>query len=148
MTLTVEQLHIYTKDHPELNILLEGNLQSSNELVSLCMELCLSDFNSTPPVTEYDLASFPNQSILLYGTLHHLCNSEAERQLRNQVTFNAQGVHAGIDDKSQLYMNLSQYYKQLFDSKVKEFKTYLNMEEAWGGLKSPYSALNPRQYRS
>ena len=146
--LTIEDIYTYTKDKSELNILLEGELQSTSPLIELAIKLTISDFNSTPPVTDFYREDFPNDSILLYGTLHHLCNSEAERQLRNQINFNAQGVSAGIDDKTQLYTSLSQYYKQLFDSKVKEYKIFLNTEQAWGGLHSPYRAINPRNFRS
>lgn len=148
MALTIEDIFNYSKDKPELNILLEGELQSGAPLIELAIKLTISDFNSTPPVTDFYREDFPNDSILLYGVLHHLCNSEAERQLRNQINFNAQGVQAGIDDKFQQYLTFAQYYKQLFDSKVKEYKMYLNTEQAWGDLSSPYAAINPRQFRS
>ena len=148
MALTIEDIYTYAKDKPELNILLEGELQSGAPLIELAIKLTISDFNSTPPVTEFFREDFPNDSILLYGVLHHLCNSEAERQLRNQINFNAQGVQAGIDDKFQQYLTFAQYYKGLFEAKAKEYKTFLNTEQAWGELGSPYRAINVRQFRS
>ena len=146
--LSADDIRAYTKDNSELNILLEGELQSGDELIDLAMRLSVEDFNAQAPVTNYNTDNFPNTTILLYGVLHHLTNSEAERQLRNQVNYNAQGLQAGIDDKHQVYNQLAQYYKQMFEQKMQEFKRFLNQEEAWGNIPSPYSTLNQYKYRS
>ena len=147
MPLTVEDVYTYTKDDAELNILLEGELQSSEPLIVLAMRMAVDDFNIQAPVTNFTVEKFPSSGILLYGTLHHLANSEAERQLRNQVNYNAQGLNAGIDDKHQMYNQLSLHYKQLFEQKMLEYKRFLNQESAWGAIRSPYSALNPFKFR-
>ena len=146
--LTASEVRSYMKDDPQLNILLEGELQSSDNLIDLCKRMAIDDFNARAPLTDFTEEDFPNVTILLYGVLHHLTNSEAERQLRNQVTYNAQGLQAGIDDKHQVYNNLAQYYKQMFEQKIQEFKRYLNMEDAWGEIYSPYGFLNQYQFKS
>lgn len=148
MPLSLSDIYTYAKDQSDLNILLEGSLQSSAPLITLAMKLAVSEFNSTAPVTSYSVENFPSDSILLYGTLHHLANSEAERQLRNQVNYSAQGVSAGLDDKFQQYQSLSSFYRQLYDTKAVALKQYLNQEEAWGGEFSPYVMLNQWNYRS
>ena len=43
---TLEDIRIYARDIPELNILLEGRLQSPDELVELAMRLAAEDFNA------------------------------------------------------------------------------------------------------
>lgn len=147
--LTVSDIYTYTKDDTDLNVLLEGNLESSNELIELAMKLTVNDFNAVIPVTQYTVDAFPNDTILLFGTLHHLANSEAARQLRNQVNFNAQGmVNTGIDDKHQQYNALALYYRQLYDTRVKEYKAFINTELAWGESFSPYIGINPYVFRN
>jgi len=150
MAITVEDVRLYAKDSVLLNVLLEGELQSSRELIELAMRLSIDDFNQVQPITQYTLVSFPmNADVsMIYGTMHHLCNSEAERQLRNQVTYSAQGVNAGIDDKWQQYFQMAQYYKGLFDQKVKEYKMALNAAAAWGSAHSPYARINQYRFRS
>lgn len=145
--LTVEDIRTYAKDTPEYNVLLEGEYQSVQKLVELSMKLTVSDFNIVAPVTSYGLEDFPSDTVMLYGVLHHLANGEAERQLRNHVTYNAQGLNAGIDDKFLQYNQLAQYYKGLFDQKLREFKMYINQEKAWGGSFSPYMAINEYRFR-
>ena len=148
MALTVEDIRTYVRDKAEWNILLEGNEQSSNTDIEMAMKLAVSDVNVYPPVTQFNIESLNNDSLLLFGTLHHLANMEAERQLRNQVNYSAQGLNAGIDDKTQVYTSLATYYKGLFDARVQSYKQYLNTKDAWGDSHSPYAVLNPYNFRS
>ena len=146
--ITVADVRLYAKDDALLNVLLEGEYQSSDELVELALRLAINDFNVVPPVSTYSEKDFPSDTVLMYGVMHHLANSEAERQLRNNVTYNAQGLNAGIDDKFMQYNQLAQYYKQLFEQKIRELKTQSNIEAAWGGMWSPYAGINEYQYRT
>ena len=148
MALSLSDVYTYAKDQSDLNILLDNSLQSSAPLITLAMKLAVSEVNATAPVTHFEPENFPSDTILLYGTLHHLANSEAERQLRNQVNYSAQGVSAGLGDKFPQYQQLSGFYRQLFDAKVRELKQYLNQESGWGGAYSPYIMLNEFNYRS
>lgn len=148
MALTIDDIRTYCKDIPPMNDLLEGNLQSSDELITLAMRLTVNDFNVVPPVSSHTISNFPSDTIMIYGVLHHLCNAEAERQLRNQVTYSAQGLNAGIDDKFEQYNRLAAYYKGLFDQKNSEYKAYQNLDSAWGGSLSPYSFINEWQFRN
>lgn len=148
MELAPEDIRTYVKDLPDFNILLEGDYQSGIELIALSKRMAISDFNAVPPVTRFTEETFPNDSILLYGTLHHLANGEAERNLRNNVNFSAQGLQAGIDDKQQQYTQLATYYKQLFDQRTKALKQAINQDMAWGGNDSPYAGINDFEYRS
>ena len=148
MALTPDDIRLYAKDLAEFNVLLEGGPQSSDSLIHLAMRLTAADFNAAPPVTWYGPDDLPNDTVMLYGVLHHLANAEAERQLRNQVTYNAQGLNAGIDDKAMLYNQLAQYYKGLFEQKLREYKAFLNAQDAWGGSFSPYAGINEHDFRS
>ncbi len=145
--LSVADIRLYAKDDPALNILLQGEHESPEELIQLAMRLAVNDFNVVPPISSYSTEDFPSDTVLLYGVLHHLANAEAEKQLRNQVTYNAQGMNAGIDDKFIQYNQLAQYYKSLFESKINQFKTQSNLEQAWGGSFSPYAGINEWRFR-
>ena len=145
--LTVENVRLYAKDKAEFNVLLEGEPQSSNELIELAIHLAVDSFNNAAPLTSFTWETFPSDEALFYGVMHHLANSEAERQLRNQVTYNAQGLNAGIDDKFMQYNTLAQYYKGLFEQRIAALKTYMNQNAAWGGSWSPYAAINEFRFR-
>lgn len=145
--LTAADVRLYAKDDAAMNVLLQGRYQSEDALIELALRLAVNDFNVVPPISSYEVKNFPSDTMLMYGTLHHLANGEAERQLRNQVTYNAQGLNAQIDDKYQQYNQLAMYYKQLFEAKIKEMKIQQNLEKAWGGSFSPYAGLNEYKFR-
>jgi hypothetical protein len=148
MALTAEDIRTYLKDDHELNILLEGEIQSPDALIALASKLAVSDFNAISPVSSYSVENFPNDATLLYGVLHHLSTGEAERQLRNNVNFSSQGTQVSIDDKYQAYQGLSQYYKSLFDQRAKELKHHINVASAWGESFSPYIGINDHNFRN
>lgn len=145
--LTIADVRLYAKDIAEFNVLLEGDEQSSDELIQLAMRLACNSYNIVPPVSQYTVENFPSDAVLLYGVLHHLANTEAERQLRNQINYNAQGLNAGIDDKFQFYNTLATYYKGLFEQGIRELKTFVNQDKAWGGSFSPYAGINEHRFR-
>ena len=147
MSISIDDVRLYVKDNADMNILLEGALQSSDDLITFAIKLALSDLNAYPPVTDYNSDTCPNDFLLLMGICFHLSNSEAERQLRNQITMNAQGVTTGIDDKYEQYNRLAMFYRSQFQEKVREYKTFLNMQQAWGETYSPYSTLNEYNFR-
>jgi len=142
MALSTEEIRQYTKDMPELNVLLEGELQSGEPALELAIKLAVDDFNAEQPLSHYTVANFPSDTVLMYGVLHHLCVGEAERQLRNQVSYNAQGLNAGLDDKFEQYNRLAMFYRQMFESKAGKLKQALNIASAWGGMSSPYARLD------
>ena len=130
-----------------MNILLNSEVQSSEPLILLAMRLAVSMFNGVTPITYFSTTDFPNDTVLLYGTLHHLANGEAERQLRNQIDFTTQGLNVGVDNKYSQYSGLATMYRQLFDTETKALKAYINAENAWGESYSPYSNINEFNFR-
>ena len=147
MSLTAEKIRKLIKDESDLNILLEHTLQSGDPLIESAIEMAVSDFNALPPIgTNYSAANIPSISILFHGVLYYLMNSEAQRQLRNQVTYTAQGLSAPLDDKFQQYLHLAQFYKQLFESHASRLKQAINMSNAWGHISSPYVNINENEY--
>jgi hypothetical protein len=148
MALTVADIREYAKDEAPINILLDNKEQSSDPVIERAMRLTVFTYNAIQPISFNTLEDFPNDHIFLMGVLYHLCNTEAERQLRNQATYNAQGLNAGIDDKTQQYQQLAANYLQQFTSMSQMYKQSVNVAEAWGGVRSPYSALFTWRFRS
>ena len=148
MAVTVDTIREYVRDKAELNVLLDNTEQSPDTLITLVLEMTVQLFNNIQPVSKHTLVGFPNDFLLIIGTLYHLCNSEAERQLRNQINFNAQGLNAGIDDKTQLYQQLAGVYLQQFTQLSQAIKQSANIDDAWGTISSPYDALHTWRFRT
>lgn len=145
--LSIQDVRIFTKDLPEYNFLSQGAEESSAELIALAIEGAVDYFNQISPVTNYTADNFPNKIILLNGVCWLLAMSEMNNQVRNQISYSAQGLTAGINDKAPLYQALATMYKENFLAGAQEFKRYINMADAWGGVASPYIAINTADFR-
>lgn len=146
--LTAEKIRLRLKDTPAANILLRGELQNEDELIAEAMEFVVDMYNITPPIIEnVTITNFPNNALMFLGVVWQLAAGEAERQLRNNVNYSAQGLNAGIDDKFQLYNQLAEQYRIQFMTAVGPVKQAVNMSNAWGEVLSPYSAIEDVGFR-
>lgn len=145
--LSIQEIRVFTKDLPEYNFLSQGSEESSAELIELALEGAVNFFNQISPVTNYTVDNFPNKIILLNGVCWLLAMAEMNNQVRNQISYSAQGLTAGINDKAPLYQALATMYKENFLSGAQEFKRYINMADAWGSVSSPYIAINTADFR-
>jgi predicted chitinase len=147
MALTANQIRVMLKDKPSLNILLQNELQSDNELINEAIDDVVDVFNWTPPILEkVTLGNFPSRSILFLGVAWKLAQAEAERQLRNNVNYSAQGLNAGIDDKFGMYHQLAADYEARFTQATQAYKQAANIAAAWGESFSPYEPLGGMRY--
>lgn len=144
---SIDDVRIYTKDLPEYNFLSQGSEESNVDLIDLCAEYAIEYFNHITPITNYTIENFPQKGLLMQGICWQLAMSEMQNQVRNQVTYSAQGLTAGINDKAQLYYQLAEMYKNNFLQGAQEFKKYLNASQAWGGSASPYITINTSNFR-
>lgn len=145
---TIQDVRTYTKDLPEYNFLSQGSEESTAELIDLCAEYAIEYFNHIAPVTTFSIDDFPQKGLLMQGICWQLAMSEMQNQVRNQITYSAQGLTAGINDKAQLYQQLAEMHKYNFLQGAKEYKQYLNIAQAWGGSASPYVAVNRGNFRT
>lgn len=147
-TISIQDIRVFTKDLPEYNFLSQGTEESTAELIDLCADLAIEYFNHVAPVTNYTIETFPHKGLLMQGICWQLAMAEMQNQVRNQVTYSAQGLTAGINDKAQLYFQLAEMFKANFLNGAKEFKQFINISQAWGGSSSPYIAINTGNYRT
>lgn len=146
--ISIEDIRIFTKDLPEYNFLMNGSEEAAVELIDLCAEYAIEYFNHIAPVTTYNIENFPHKGLLMQGICWQLAMSEMQNQVRNQVTYSAQGLTAGINDKAPLYYQLAEMYKNNFLQGAREYKQFINMSQAWGGSSSPYLSINIGNYRT
>lgn len=132
----------FMRDYPELNRLIQGE-EHSNRMISWAILDALDDFNTTPPITQLQLTSFPSRYLLLRGTVISLLESLGMLMTRNQLTFSDGGIQVGISDKTNLLMNWIQMFTNKYEQKKKELKIAMNIESGWGGgVHSEYLWMN------
>jgi len=114
----------------------------SDDDIRRAIKFTTARFNvMTPPSN--DSAESINIWLMLVGVAEFLMNSEAFRQVRNQVTYQDGDVAPiGLDDKQQQYMALAQVLKMEFEEKAKAWKISRNLESAYGSLGSGYRSVS------
>lgn len=146
--LTPAKVRARILDLPELNNLLMGELQNDDPFIMEIFESVVDLYNIVQPILgEATYAAFPSNGILFLGTVWKLCAGEAQRQLRNQVNYSAQGMNAGIDDKFQQYNQLAEQYRMQFMEATRAYKQSVNVAGAWGESFSPYAAIDSIAFR-
>ena len=137
--ITMDDIRGVMLDWPQYNILMH-DVQFTTAEIERAARLAVDRFNAMPPRTVLTVASFPNRFILVMGAVGLLNFGEANRQARNQVTYQAGDVSPiGIDDKAALYLRLKQDAWQEFLQTSREWKTQDNLESAFGGFGSGYA---------
>ena len=142
MALTLSQITRFLRDYPSYNVLLDSEVQFSEEEVTDAMHFAVEHYNAMTPVTMYTEDTFPNDYVFLIGTCAHLMRSEGFKQLRNQLTYVDGDVSSiGVDDKYAAYTALKSDLAAEWKELSRGIKTQTNLENAYGSLSSGYSRV-------
>ncbi len=138
----IATVRLFMRDYPQLNRLIAGE-EHSDRMIAWAIVDALDDFNSTPPMTNFGLNTFPSHSILLRGTVINLLQSIGLLMTRNHLTFSDGGLQVGVSDKTPLIQSWIQMFSNIYEEKKKQLKIALNIEGGWGGgIHSEYSWVN------
>lgn len=110
----------------------------SDDDIRRAVRFTVARYNVIPPILFTATADGINIWLLLMGVAGFLCQSEAFRQNRNQVTYPDSERPIGIDDKVQQYTALADMCNREFEDKTKAFKVSMNAEACYGSLGSGY----------
>lgn len=133
--LTAQDVREYISDYPDKNLLLD-DIEFSNTFIELCMELGISEYNVIPPRTGYDLSNFPSKSLLMLATLWQMYLGRSALMARNHLTYTDGGLQIPVEEKYELYRNLSDTYRAQFLEAASKLKIAINMEAGWGEVRS------------
>lgn len=137
-------LRLFLNDTPELNRLIRQH-ESSDEKLDLCIDLVVSDYNTTSPlIGEVRVVNFPSLYLMMYGGAIHALRSAGLLQSRNELAYSSGGVSVRIFDKTQYYQSWIQQFIADYERKKSEFKVSANISSALAGcgVYSEYSLLN------
>lgn len=134
-TLSAEEVREFISDYPERNLLLDEQ-EFSNTFIELCMDLGVSEYNVISPRTGYDRSNFPSKSLLLLGTLWQMYLGRSAMMARNNLTYTDGGLQIPVEEKYELYKNLSDNFRAQFMEAAMRLKVSINMEAGWGEVRS------------
>ena len=140
-------LRAFIKDNADLNRLLKFKQENEDSLLELYVNLALGFLNSIPPfIGPFTFANFPIPNLIIHQATIECLISNSIVQARNELTYNNGGITIKIADGSR-YLNLLQMLYRATDSEIsalKNIKIAINIQNAYGGVSSPYSYLHGR----
>lgn len=136
--LSPEEVREHIADKVENNYLLDG-VEFTNTRIDIAMQIAIDKFNLLPPVGSVNSYTFPNKSLLMYGTLAALFEGQAALMARNTMSYSDGGISIPVEERMGLYQQLAVMYGQAFDSMSRGLKIQRNIEDGWGGVSSDYA---------
>ena len=137
-TLTTSDIRQFLRDYAGNNNLL-ANVEFSDSDIERAVSFVLSEYDILPPPIGAIAEDTINRSILLRGVCAYLLRSESFLQLRNQATFQAEGLpRIGVDDKTGLYQGLADQLNAEWRAAATGVKQRQNMEDGFNHISSEY----------
>ena len=143
----VEELRGTIMDSPDLNhILLDRddgeNLDFNDGELERALKQGLAKINSFPPLTNYDFKTFPSEqhyTLVIDQALIRLLMMKGILRTRNEMPYQDNGgISVDMRGKSQQYISIAQMLMQTSMQELQTFKYAMSVEQAWGGIRSPY----------
>jgi hypothetical protein len=138
--LTVEEVSEYIRDKAENNLLIDG-VEFSPTVISVAMDLAVSEYNLIPPLSLATVSIFPSKALLMSGTLYKMFLGQAALLARNTMSYSDGGISIPVEERFQLYATLGNMYQQEFQTSARALKTHLNLESGWGNVSSEYAYI-------
>ena len=138
--LTLQDVRDFLRDSKDNNHLLD-DIENPDAIIRLSMDLAISDFNSMPPKTSFNLVGFEYKAVLLYGTCWQLFLSLMALAARNTMSYSDGGLDIPIEERFPYYAQMAQIYQQMYQSAAKPIKIQLNLESGWESVRSDYSTF-------
>jgi len=134
-------LRLFLRDTPELNRLIRKE-ESDDEMLLFCLEMTISDWNSTTPlIRQVDIGNYPSLYLLMHGSVIQVMKSQGIFQSRNELNYSAGGSSFIRANKTNYYMAWMTNFVNDYEVKKRNMKMQLNIAGGWGGVNSEYDRI-------
>ena len=131
----ISRARLYLRDYPANNIILSFTQESSDADIADAVQRTIDNWNMSPPyLGNIDITSFPNDTLLVMGTVIEVLKSSQIKYARNRLPFSDAGVSVAFDDQTSLYNAIIQTLEPDYINVRNAFKYSQNLEAAYGIL--------------
>lgn len=135
MARAVRSLRNMIRDKKELNRLLAGKFESSDEELRQCLVQALMDWNMTPPPIGFvTLKNHPNKFLLLMGAAIQALTSAGIWHSREHMPSQDGGTSADDHAKAAEYNSWIERYAADYERKKGDLKMSFNVNAALGNM--------------
>lgn len=138
MARAIQSLRNMLRDKKELNRLLLGTYETSDEELRQNIVEALMDWNMTPPlISGATLRSHPNKFLLLQKAAINALTSAGVWHSREHMPSSDGGTSADDHAKAGEYSGWIERWEMSYEKKKSDLKLALNINEALGGMSMP-----------
>lgn len=138
----VKSLRNMIRDKRQLNQLLLGNFETSDDEMKQAIVVALMDWNGSPPILQpHTLANHPRKDLLLQKAALECLQGAGIWHSREHMPSADGGTSADDHAKAGEYSGWIERYYADYERKKSDMKTAQNIQEAYGqmGLSSEYA---------
>lgn len=134
----MKYLRMFLQDTPELNRLIRDQ-ELSDEKLRFCIDMAISDFNSTmPPTPAKTIENYPSLYLLMHGSAINALKMSGMLQSRNELNYQTGGSSFVRSNKTNLYQGWLSLFINDYETKKSQMKLANNVERGYGGVHSEY----------
>lgn len=137
----IRRLRAFIRDDAVLNELLEGKESSDGQLKQALID-AVDDWNTSVPIlANVTVANHPSQRLLVRGAAIEILMSAGIFYGRNNLNYSDGGITVADKDKAPVFQAFAQQLIGDYERKKQQKKVSQNIEMAYGGVPSEYSAF-------
>jgi hypothetical protein len=137
----MKYLRMFLQDTPELNRLIR-DFELDDEKLRFCIDMAISDFNSTmPPTPAKTIENYPSLYLLMHGAAINALKMAGMLQSRNQLNYQTGGSSFSRSDKTGLYQSWISMFLNDYEVKKRNMKIANNVSACYGGVNSEYNFI-------
>lgn len=112
---------------------LRGIDETDDKIIKLCINMAISDWNTTPPLlSPVGLEDFPKFDWLIVCTAMFVLQSAGVLQYRNELPFTDAGTTVNVWSKGPAYFNTAGFWAQQCEKQKVAYKVALNYSRTFG----------------
>ena len=131
----IDKIKDFIQDKADKNILLDYVEQFEEELVEMIVPMVYEEAKIFYPAIAAQPERLPD-TIMIYGVIAKLMESESFLQLRNEVQYSDSNSNVNLSSKSDRYQQKAEIMQRQFLRLLEATATANFMNNAWGGCRS------------
>ena len=137
----LKYLRMFLQDTPELNRLTR-DFELDDEELRFCIDMAISDFNTTlPPTPAKTINNFPSLYLLMHGAAINELTMAGIRQSRNELNYQSGGSSFVRSNKTAHYQSWISMFKNDYEQKKSALKVAGNVSRGYGEVFSEYDYI-------
>lgn len=141
MNKALKYLRFFLRDTPQLNRLIR-DYELGEEELRFCIDMAISDYNTTmPPTPRKTIETYPSLWLLMHGAAINALKMAGMEQSRNELNYQSGGSSFSRSNKTRHYQSWLSLFQNEYEQKKRALKIANNVKRGYGEVFSEYDYI-------